>query len=81
MSSPYPDVISADVISHEWFNTCVVRADGEADFRSALTIPPEDERLREGRLWLGQRPGLGVELNLQTVEIHRAPIALPRASL
>ena len=72
---------SAEVLSHEWFTTCVVCADGEADFRSALTMPPEDERLREGRLWLGQRPGLGVELNPQTVEMHRAPVALPRASL
>lgn len=54
---------------------------GEADFRSDLTIPSEKERLRNGVLWLGQRPGLGVSLNPRTVDQHRAPVALPRSSL
>lgn len=45
---------------------------GEVPWRSDLTIPAE--KIVNGRVALRETPGLGVELNMETVEAHRVTI-------
>ena len=45
---------------------------GEVPWRSALTHP--EERIEKGRIPLSDRPGLGVELNPETVDAHRVEL-------
>ncbi len=45
---------------------------GETDWRSELILPPE--RIEQGRIRLTDAPGLGVELNPETVQAHRVEL-------
>ena len=45
---------------------------GEVPWRSGLTLPAED--IRNGRVPLNDRPGLGFELNPEVVSAHRVPL-------
>lgn len=45
---------------------------GETDWRSELILPPE--RIEQGRISLTDAPGLGVELNPETVQAHRVEL-------
>lgn len=48
---------------------------GEIAWRAELTLPAE--HIRAGHLVLGDRPGLGLELNLDTVGAHRVHLGAP----
>lgn len=45
---------------------------GETDWSRDLIVPRE--KFVEGRLLVHDRPGLGIELNMDTVEAHRIPV-------
>ena len=46
---------------------------GEVDWRHELILP--NETIRNGRIKLHNRPGLGVALNPEVVDAHRVPLA------